>query len=371
MDSAVRRDARRPAAPRRIPLFTRGALEWALEETLSNPGLRSELEAFLHRCGLELDAQASEFVTVRSKTRLVACAGMDQEVVKCVAVEPALRGENITAGLMTEVTHRCAEQGRYHLFLYTKPSNAELFAECGFYPIVEMPGTVMLMENTPTGIARYCESLAALRKSGDRIGSIVMNANPFTYGHQYLARQAHDACDWLHVFVVGENASLVTYQDRYALVREGLKELPRVTLHGGSPYMISRATFPSYFLKDRGNVDACYTAIDLLIFSERVAPALGITHRFVGTEPFCPVTRKYNADMKHWLMRAPSMAPPVEVVEIERTQRAGRAISASEVRRRLREDDFDAMSDLAPPATIALLRDKYFDPEARRPTGTG
>ncbi len=59
------------------------------------------------------------------------------------------------------------------------------------------------------------------------------------------------------------------------------------------------------------------------------------------------------------------------VVELERKQAGGRAISASEVRRRLREDDFEGMAALAPPATVALLREKYQDPEARRPPGTG
>ncbi len=352
-------------------LFKSGDLEWAVEEIGAAPRLRAEIAAFLASCDLELDAQVPDFVTVRSRGRLVACAGMGDDIVKCVAVSASLRGENVTARLITEVTNLAAERGQYHLFLYTKPENAPRFAGCGFYPLVEIPGRVTLMENTPTGLSRYCGGLAALRRPGARIGSVVMNANPFTYGHQYLAATAEAACDWLHVFVVGENSSLVTYEDRFALVREGLAGFTRTTLHPGSRYMISKATFPSYFLKDRGIVDACHTAIDLRIFRDFVAPALGITHRFVGTEPFCPVTRKYNADMKHWLAEAPSAHPAVTVVEIERKARDGQAISASEVRRRLRGDDFEGMAELAPKATVDLLRSKYFDPAARRPTGTG
>ena len=124
-------------------------------------------------------------------------------------------------------------------------------------------------------------------------------------------------------------------------------------------------------LKDKGIVDACHTAIDLILFRNNIAPALGITHRFVGTEPFCAVTHKYNADMKHWLMSAPLPTPPVTVVEIERKAQSGRAISASEVRRLLRADDFEAMAAIAPPSTVDLLRTKYFDPGAREATGTG
>jgi citrate lyase synthetase len=51
--------------------------------------------------------------------------------------------------------------------------------------------------------------------------------------------------------------------------------------------------------------------------------------------------------------------------------KSARAISASEVRRCLRADNFEQMAQLVPPATIALLRAKYFDPGARVATGTG
>jgi [citrate (pro-3S)-lyase] ligase len=351
--------------------FTSGELDWSVEDVGDDPKLRDEIEAFLRSCDLELDANVTQFVTVRAGRGLVACVGICENILKCLAVSPKLRGENLTSRLITEVTYLAAEAGRYHLFLYTKPHNVPLFAGCGFYPLAEVPGTIALMENTPVGLARYCEGLAAQRRPGRRIGSVVMNANPFTFGHRYLTEQAAQACDWLHVFVVSENSSLVTYEDRLALVRAGLADLPRVTIHPGSSYMVSKATFPSYFLKDRGLVDQCHTALDLIIFRERIAPALGITHRYVGTEPFCPVTHKYNADMKHWLMDEPLPAPRVTVVEIERKAQSGHAISASEVRRCLRADDFDAMADLAPKATIDLLRAKYFDPGARVATGTG
>ena len=45
-----------------------------------------------------------------------------------------------------------------------------------------------------------------------------MNANPFTLGHRYLVEQAAAACDWLHVFVVAEDASFFPYRDRFQLV---------------------------------------------------------------------------------------------------------------------------------------------------------
>ena len=215
------------------------------------------------------------------------------------------------------------------------------------------------MENTPIGIRRYCDGLKTLRQPGARIGSAVINANPFTRGHRYLIERAVEACDWLHLFVVAEDASFFPYRDRFQLIKEGVEGIERLTLHPGSEYTISRATFSSYFFKEKNVVGDCFTAVDLLIFREWIAPALGVTHRFVGTEPFCRVTNKYNLDMKYWLQADLSRAPPVNVVEIPRTEHDQRAISASEVRRLLRANDFDRIANLVPPTTYDLLWSKY------------
>ena len=113
-----------------------------------------------------------------------------------------------------------------------------------------------------------------------------MNANPFTNGHRYLIQQAAAQCDWLHLFLVKEDSSRFPYEDRLDLVLKGTADIPRLTVHRGSEYIISRATFPCYFIKEQSVINHCYTEIDLKIFRQYLAPALGVTHRFVGTEPF-------------------------------------------------------------------------------------
>ena len=110
-----------------------------------------------------------------------------------------------------------------------------------------------------------------------------MNANPFTNGHRYLIQQAAAQCDWLHLFLVKEDTSRFPYEDRLDLVLKGTTDIPRLTVHRGSEYIISRATFPCYFIKEQSVINHCYTEIDLKIFRQYLAPALGITHRFVGT----------------------------------------------------------------------------------------
>jgi [citrate (pro-3S)-lyase] ligase len=319
----------------------------------------AEIRRLLAQCQLEMDNNIDVFVVARAGRQLIACAGLSGNIIKCVAICEAWRGESISLRLISEIVQLAAERNHFHLFLYAKPDNVPFFCGCGFYPLVEVPGKIVLLENSPVAMSRYTDSLARARTDGDKIGCIVMNANPFTLGHRYLAEQAAAACDRVHVFVVREDVSQFRYADRFMLVSQGLAGIPNLTVHHGSEYMISRATFPGYFLKDKGIIDSCHTAIDLLLFREYLAPALGITHRFVGTEPFCTVTNKYNEDMKYWLQQAPSRAAALSVVEIQRTTRAGTPISASEVRRLLAADNFLPIGELVPDSTLQLLKCQY------------
>jgi len=318
-----------------------------------------EVKRLLAESGLEIEADIQVFVVVRRSGRIVACAGLMEGIVKCVAIQAEYRGSSLALRLMHELMHLALERGHAHLFLYTKPENVVLFEGCGFHPLVEVSGHACLLENTPVGVKGYCEQLRTQFQPGKRIGCVVLNANPFTFGHLHLVRRALQACDWLHVFVVSEEASAIAYPDRLDLVKAGLAGLERLTVHGGSRYLISKATFPSYFIKDTCLVEACSTAMDLLMFRQHLAPALGITHRFVGSEPFCRLTRKYNEDMVRWLECEAGGGPSIRVVEVPRCEVGGRPVSASEVRRLLDRGDFEALRSLVPATTLARLRAKY------------
>ena len=320
---------------------------------------REEIKALLSGYELGFDEGIKTFVVCKAGGRVQACAGLDGNVVKCVALSPEMRGESISLKLLTELVNTAYEFGHTHLFLFTSPANVPFFQGGGFLPLVQVPDYVTFLENTPLGMMRYCQELKQFRQPGEKIGCIVMNANPFTLGHQFLVKEAAKQCDWLHVFLVREDASQFPYQERYSLVEAGIAGIPKVTLHHGSKYMISRATFPDYFKKEKGKVGPCFTGLDLLLFREYIAPALGVTHRFVGSEPFCETTCQYNKDMKYWLQEAPSMGVPIQVVELERTVSGERAISASEVRRALKAKDVARLRQLVPETTLKLLSEKY------------
>ena len=290
---------------------------------------------FLKENDLSVDTTVEVFITVTRDDRLIACGGIAGNIIKCVAICESVRGEGLALTLATELINLAYER---HC---TQTS---------------VPGIMVLMENSTTRLKRYAESLAKQRREGKKIGCIVMNANPFTNGHRFLIQQAATQCDWLHLFLVKEDTSRFPYEDRLDLVLKGTKDIPRLTVHRGSEYIISRATFPCYFIKEQSVINHCYTEIDLKIFRQYLAPALGVTHRFVGTEPYCTVTSQYNNDMRYWLETPTLPAPPIELVEIERLCFQEMPISASWVRKLLVKKDLTAIASLVPDATLHYLQ---------------
>ena len=319
-----------------------------------DPRRREAVDLFLHQHQLSLEADCERVIVAEDQRRIVGCGAIAGCVLKCIAVDPSLQGEGLSLKLLTELMTLAYERGRSELFLFTKPDNAALFSSAGFWPIARAGDQAVLMENSRERLARYCRQLTMYRQPGEKIGAIVMNANPFTLGHRWLVEQAARQCDWLHLFVVKEDASFFSYQDRVALIEQGIAGIANVTLHPGSAYLISRATFPGYFFKDKGVVDDCHCQIDLQLFREHLAPALQITHRFVGSEPLCSLTRNYNLRMKE-LLEAPGETPAIQVVELERVEKDGAPISASRVRKLYKERQWSAIAPLVPPGTLSFL----------------
>lgn len=246
-----------------------------------------------------------------------------------------------------------------------------------------MDGQIVFMENRKTGFSGYLEKLkeetceckaytdlanadkrcltghAAASTDGSGtsdpvISALVMNANPFTLGHQYLVETAAASCDLLHLFIVSEDSSLVPFSVRKKLVMEGTAHLSNICYHESGPYIISSATFPSYFQKDETAVIESHARLDLAVFT-RISEALGITCRYVGEEPTSLVTSMYNKIMAAELPKA-----DIQCRIIPRKEANGKPISASTVRQCLKDGDMETLKTLIPETTL-----RYFEsPEA-------
>ena len=322
----------------------------------SNKRAMAQMDALLAREGIERDRNLTYSAAIYDDDgQMIATGSLFENTLRCLAVDGAHRGEGLMAVIVAHLVQAQIERGHTHLFLYTKVDSAKFFAPLGFTEIARVDGRLVFMENRRDGFSRYLKSLAPY--AGERPGAaLVMNANPFTNGHRYLIQQAAAQCDWLHLFLVKEDSSRFPYEDRLDLVLKGTADIPRLTVHRGSEYIISRATFPCYFIKEQSVINHCYTEIDLKIFRQYLAPALGVTHRFVGTEPFCRVTAQYNQDMRYWLETPTISAPPIELVEIERLRYQEMPISASRVRQLLAKNDLTAIAPLVPAVTLHYLQ---------------
>lgn len=322
--------------------------EWV---NLKNRIEKEEVERFLEGFHLILDHDVDHTIVIREGLSIIATCSKAKNVLKCFAVKEAYRGEGITATLISALIDKLFSQGIYHSFIFTKPSAAHVFSSLNF-KLLHQNADVALLEN---GISDIHHALEDMKKKFE-LGSaekaaLVMNCNPFTLGHRYLIEEAAKANPEVLVFIVEEDRSLFPFKTRYDLVREGVSDLKNVKVIPGGEYIISSATFPSYFLREEGERLRAYVELDASIFGKYFCKHLNITKRYVGEEPYCKVTEAYNTALKHVL---PSYG--VEVHEVRRKAFEDRAISASRVRDLIRAGELQSLKNLLPDVTLAFLQ---------------
>lgn len=357
--------------------------------------MQAEVDALLEREGIHRDQHLDYTAAMLDEDyHVIATGSLFGNTLRCMAVSSDHQGESLMNAIVSHLVEVQYSRGNYHLFLYTKCDSARFFGNLGFYEITRVPEeNIVFMENKRTGFRDYLAALqretqqaeatardeanagepgpshpaegartpggscaagpAALNQS-ERVGAIVMNANPFTLGHRYLVEQARAACGVLHLFMVSEDVSLVPFSVRKKLIMEGTKDIPGIIYHEAGSYIISSATFPAYFQKGDNAVIRSQAGIDARIFTQ-IAAALGITDRFVGDEPTSVVTGIYNEILSTALPEA-----GVACHIIPRKEADGKAISASTVRSCIHDGRLEDIRGLVPETTY-----RYFtSPEA-------
>ena len=379
----------------------------------TTPRQRQRIEAFLKRNGLRFDDMHYYAAVTDDDGEMIAGGGLKGNVIKCVAVDDAHKGEAIANTLISHLIAHANEEGHSNVKLFTKPKNRQLFESLSFRLLAEAPEAV-LMETSIGGINNMVEQLKKIKEESEKYkeynkeckedskeckenseeckeeektnlnpstpqhlnistpqhlnittpqhlnpstpqplttttplrGVVVMNCNPFTLGHRYLIEQAAKQVERLFVMVVREDCSLFAYAERKAMVEQGVAHLENVTVIDGSEYAISQTTFPTYFLKRLDDAADTQMLLDLDLFRRHIAPALGATVRFVGTEPTDRLTRRYNQLMHEVL---------ADVREIVRLEKEGNAVSASRVRKAMEQGDMSTIRQLVPPTTLPYI----------------
>lgn len=333
----------------------------------SIPRQRRRIEQFLGDNGLRLDDVDYYAALVDETTdEIVAGGGLKGGVIKCVAVADGHKGEAVANQIVSHLIAHANADGHQCVKLFTKPQNQKMFESMSFRLLAEAPKAI-LMETGIGGIKRYSEELESEKgkvkseKSNGKLhhlnpstpqpimppsGIIIMNCNPFTLGHRYLIEQAAQQVETLYILVVREDCSMFGYDERKAMIVRGVAHINNVVVCDGSEYSISATTFPTYFLKSLSDASDTQMTLDIDLYRRHIAPALGATVRFVGTEPDDPLTRRYNELMK-------SMLPDVR--EVARLQQSGVAVSASRVRKAIVENHLALAARFVPPTTVPYI----------------
>ena len=323
------------------------------------PRQRRQIEMFLQTNGLRYDdVDYYAAIVDESSDEMIAGGGLKGSVIKCVAVADGHKGETVANVIVSHLIAKANAEGCQCVKLYTKPDNRQLFESLSFRLIAESPNAI-LMETGVGGIEKYSEELRVKSeelKNDESVvsnarkpkGVIVMNANPFTLGHRFLVEQSSELVERLYVVVVREDCSMFSYNERKAMVSQGVRDIGNVVVVDGSDYAVSAATFPTYFLKQLSDATDTQIILDLDLYRRRIAPALGATIRFFGSEPTDPLTRRYNELMHQQLGEE-------HVHEIQRKQQEGSAISASRVRKAMMKGCLWDAIQLVPPTTIPYI----------------
>lgn len=312
---------------------------------------QAQMDALLEAEGISRDGNLSYSAAIYDADgQMIATGSLFENTLRCMAVSGAHRGEGLMADIVAHLVQVQLERGHTHLFLYTKCDSARFFAPLGFTEIARVDNRLVFMENRRGGFERYLKGLAA--QAGDCTApgaALVMNANPFTLGHAHLLGRAAQENARVVLFVLSEDRSLVPYADRLAMVRAAAAAFPNVTVVPSGSYMISAATFPSYFLKDGALVTSTHAALDATLFA-RIAQTLHLTRRYVGEEPFSQATSLYNDALLRILPQA-----GVELTVVPRAEQGGAPISASHVRALIHDGRIEDIAPLVPQTTYDYL----------------
>ena len=205
-------------------------------------------------------------------------------------------------------------------------------------------------------LKEYLKYLEQFKGFDGKAGCILMNCNPFTYGHYKLVEYASSKVDKLYVFVVQEDKSMFKFEDRLKMVEYGCKDFNNVVVIPSGKIFASAMLFPEYFNKEDNKEVSIDVSLDRELFTQYIAPSLNISVRFLGEEKVDKITQAFNKDLKENLPQY-----GIEIEEIPRFKdSSNNEISAKKVRSAMEDNDYETLEELVPKTTLEIIK-KYMD----------
>lgn len=319
---------------------------------LTDPDEKARVVEFLKGFDLTFTGNIDYTMGLFDDGKLIATGSLGGRVMRDIAISGEYQGKGLTHRIIRNLEAESHRRGITSNQIFTKPKNVPVFEHMGFTAVAVAEPYAGLLEKGQNTLDEYLNRIRTLLGTGEgrNRGAIVMNCNPFTLGHRSLVEYAVNNCDEVIIFAVQEDRSIFPFSDRFSLMKQGVQDMKSVQIVSGGDFIISNATFPTYFIKGTEEL-AAQTKLDATVFATRIAPALNITVRFVGEEPTDKTTLAYNAAMEEVFAHN-----GIELKVVPREQKGEQIVSASSVRRALADDDWETVRRMVPKTTLTYLQ---------------
>lgn len=319
---------------------------------LTDPSEKAKVIEFLKGFDLTFTGNIDYTMGLYDDGQLIGTGSLGGRVMRDIAISEKYQKKGLTRRIIRNLQGESYRRGVTGNQIFTKPKNVPIFEHMGFKCVAVAEPYAALLEKGTDTLEDYLSRVRAILGTGEgkNRGAIVMNCNPFTLGHRSLVEYAHNNCDEVIIFAVQEDRSIFPFSDRFSLIKQGVRDMKGVEVISGGDFIISNATFPTYFIKGTDEL-AAQTKLDATVFATRIAPALNITVRFVGEEPTDKTTLAYNNAMREVFAQN-----GIELKEIPREQKGNQIVSASSVRRALADDDWETVYRMVPKTTLIYLK---------------
>lgn len=319
---------------------------------LTDPSEKAKVVEFLKGFDLTFTGNIDYTMGLYDDGQLIGTGSLGGRVMRDIAISEKYQKKGLTRRIIRNLQGESYRRGVTGNQIFTKPKNVPVFEHMGFKCVAVAEPYAALLEKGTDTLEDYLGRVRSILGTGEgkNRGAIVMNCNPFTLGHRSLVEYAHNNCDEVIIFAVQEDRSIFPFSDRFSLIKQGVRDMKGVEVISGGDFIISNATFPTYFIKGTDEL-AAQTKLDATIFATRIAPALNITVRFVGEEPTDKTTLAYNNAMREVFAQN-----GIELKEIPREQKGNQIVSASSVRKALADDDWETVYRMVPKTTLIYLK---------------
>lgn len=313
----------------------------------------NNIKSFLQKFSLRLDDDVTKTFYIEEDEKIIgtiSCAGY---IIKCLAVDPFYQSENLAGKLVNQIIQYFSQNGIYSYQVFTKPIYKQIFLSLGFSEIVSTDKVIMLEGGTSSindeisKIKKQLDMRFAILDETSDLAALVINGNPLTIGHMHLIETASRLHQLVVVFIVEENKSIFTFEERLSMAYLATRRLSNVCVLPSTKYIVSSLTFPTYFLKDGNEVHEEHAKIDALIFKNYFMKKLFIKKRYLGEE-FNPKMQNYNNTLKEVLQENVEIIP--------RYSENNQVVSASVVRKLLEEGKVEEALLYIPRENHLILR---------------